>query len=147
MEEQTQSFKSLFGGIRGFLWFIGISTLIGGIIGVGNIMHASVKERMRDIGIRKAIGAKSSDIKKMVISESLVITLLAGISGSVIGWMCLRIIGFYLSEESILKDPQIDAATIAVSVVALMLSGLIAGLKPAIYAAALRPIESLKIEN
>ena len=89
MEEQVKAFTDLFVMIRKFLWFMGISTLVSGVIGVGNIMYSSAKERTREIGIRKSVGAKAQQIKAMFLWESIALTSLAGYVGLVLGWGCL----------------------------------------------------------
>ena len=101
MEEQVKSFNNLFGTIRKFLWFMGISTLLSGIIGVANIMYVSAKERTREIGIRKAVGAKKHTIKTMFICESIVITSIAGYMGMFLGMGILWIIGLFIEPDSL----------------------------------------------
>ena len=148
MEEQVKAFHSLFDTLKGFLWFMGISTLISGVIGIGNIMYISAKERTREIGIRKSLGARSSIIKRMFICESIAITSIAGYVGIALGWVCLKLIGMLIDDNTVMMDkPQISILITLFAMLILMIAGVLAGLRPAMYAADLRPIEALKEEN
>jgi putative ABC transport system permease protein len=148
MEDQVKAFSELFSTIRKFLWFMGISTLLGGVIGVGNIMYASTKERTKEFGIRKSIGAKSSEIRGMIIGESVALTTVAGCVGLLLGWGILKIIALLIGEDSpIMEKPTLDFMTTIIAVFILILSGTLAGLAPAIYASDLHPIEALREEN
>lgn len=148
MEEQVKAFQSLFDTLKGFLWFMGISTLISGVIGIGNIMYISAKERTREIGIRKSLGARSSIIKRMFLCESIAITSIAGYVGIAFGWVCLKLIGMLIDDNTVMMDkPQISILITLFAMLILMIAGVLAGLRPAMYAADLRPIEALKEEN
>ena len=147
LEEQLKAFDSLFSGIRYFLWFVGISTLVGGIIGISNIMVSNVRERRREIGIRKAIGANPNQIKMMILGESIAITLVAGIGGIVLGWIILGIICIFNTDpDSVLGNPVLDMQTTIFSMLIILISGVISGLKPAVTAASLQPIQALQTE-
>ena len=148
VEEQVNAFNSLFDTVKTFLWFIGISTLVGGVIGVANIMYASAKERTYEIGIRKAVGARKSEIRWMFIGESIITTFFAGIVGMAIGFIILKVIGVFINpDEVLLEKPSINMATSMMTIVILMICGTLAGLRPAIYATNLQPIDSLRKEN
>ena len=148
VEEQVKSFNKLFDAIKTFLWFIGISTLAGGVIGVANIMYASAKERTYEIGIRKAVGARKPEIRWMFIGESVITTFIAGIFGMTIGFVILKIIDIFIDPgKMLLEKPGINWVTSVMTIVVLMLCGTLAGLKPAIYATNLQPIDSLRKEN
>jgi len=148
VEEQVKAFNSLFDTMKTFLWFIGISTLAGGVIGVANIMYASAKERTYEIGIRKAVGARKSEIRLMFIGESVITTFFAGVVGMALGFAILKLIGIFINPtEMLLEKPGINWVTSAMTVVLLMLCGTLAGLKPAIYATNLHPIDSLRSQN
>jgi len=147
MEEQVKAFNNLFGTIRKFLWFMGISVLLSGIIGVANIMYVSAKERTREIGIRKAVGAKSQTIKSMFICESVLITSLSGYFGMFLGMCALWLIGLFIEPDNLLLEkPSIDIGTAIAATLVLIISGTFAGLKPAAYAANLNPIDALREE-
>ncbi|NDV83407.1 ABC transporter permease [Bacteroides sp. 51] len=147
-EEQVAAFTNLFTTIRKVLWFMGLSTLISGIIGVGNIIYASVKERTREIGIRKSIGATASSIKIMFIGEAIGLTSIAGAIGLFIGWILLEFLGLLITKDTIMiEKPGIDISTSIAAVLILVISGGLAGLIPAIYASHLVPVEAIKEEN
>lgn len=148
MEEQVKAFTDLFVMIRKFLWFMGISTLVSGVIGVGNIMYSSAKERTREIGIRKSVGAKAQQIKAMFLWESIALTSLAGYVGLVLGWGILKVVALFISEDTpMMEKPGLDFPTAVAAIFILVIAGTLAGLRPAIYAAELNPIEALKEEN
>lgn len=148
MEEQVNAFKRFFDGLKKVLWFMGISTLLSGVIGVANIMYTAAKERTRIIGIQKALGAKSSYIKSMYICESVAITFVAGGIGIIIGWICLKIIGLCIDDSvEIIQKPDIDFTATIIALFIIMLFGTLAGVRPAVYASKLRPIDALKEEN
>jgi putative ABC transport system permease protein len=148
MEEQVKAFNSLFNTLKGFLWFMGISTLVSGIIGIGNIMYISAKERTREIGIRKSLGARSSSIKGMFLCESIAITSISGYVGIALGWLCLELVSMLMDDDTLMMDkPQINLLITICAMLILMIAGVLAGLKPAMYAADLRPIEALRDEN
>ena len=138
--------------IRTFLWVVGLFTLLSGIVGVGNIMLITVKERTREFGIRKAIGAKPWSILKMIIIESVIITTLFGYIGMFLGVVATEIMDrqFGHSEfdmgwgsESIFVNPTVDISTCIEATLVLVIAGTIAGLIPSIKAARIRPINAL----
>lgn len=148
MEEQVKAFSSFFSALRKFLWFMGVSTLISGIIGVGNIMYTTAKERTREIGIRKSVGATPASIKAMFIGESVALTSIAGYVGILLGWLLLKGIGLFISEDTLMMEkPGIDVPTTIAATLILVIAGTFAGLKPAMYASELNPVEALKEEN
>ncbi len=125
--------------------FIGLGTLMAGIIGISNIMVYIVKERTREIGVRKAIGAKPGSIVGLIVQESLVITIISGIIGVLLGILTLELIGDNL-EKYFIMNPSVGWGTIMMAFVALIVSGLIAGFVPAYRASKIRPIEALRTE-
>ncbi|MBP5501878.1 MAG: ABC transporter permease [Bacteroidales bacterium] len=138
--------------IRTFLWVVGLFTLLSGIVGVGNIMLITVKERTREFGIRKAIGAKPWSILKMIIIESVIITTFFGYIGMFLGVVATEIMDrqFGHSEfdmgwgsESIFVNPTVDISTCIEATLVLVIAGTIAGLIPSIKAARIRPINAL----
>ncbi|TAD97878.1 MAG: ABC transporter permease [Bacteroidetes bacterium] len=147
-EEQFEQFQGLFSGIEIFVWFVGGCTLIAGIIGVSNIMMIIVKERTKEIGIRKAIGATPASIVSQVIQESVVITGLSGYLGLFLGVGLLALISNVTKDIELpfFKQPTVDLYVVATSVVILVLSGALAGLMPALKAANVKPIEALNAD-
>jgi putative ABC transport system permease protein len=138
------------GGIMLALYFIiafvGSGTLIAGIIGISNIMIFVIKERTKEFGIRKALGAKPASIIGMVVQESVLITTLAGYAGLSIGTYILTLIGNSLEEKYFIKDPSVSPGIVIGATVILILSGLIAGYVPAKRAARIKPIEALRAD-
>lgn len=148
-ENQVKMFDKLFKGINLFLWLIGLCLLLSGIVGIGNIMLVIVKERTYEIGIRKAIGAESRSIVWMIITESIVITSMAGILGLLIGGGIIGILNwviesFFADNDSLFTEASIDYAVIIFSLFILMLSGIIAGFIPAKKAAGITPVEAIR---
>ena len=123
--------------------FIGLGTLLAGIIGISNIMVYIVKERTREIGVRKAIGAKPNAIVALIIQESVVITVISGIIGVGLGVLTLTLIGDSL-EKYFIKAPSVGWGLIAVAFVCLIIAGLISGFVPAYRASKIKPIEALR---
>lgn len=125
--------------------FIGLGTLLAGIIGISNIMVYIVKERTKEIGVRKAIGAKPRSIVALIVQESVVITVVSGFVGVGVGVLTLNLVGDSL-EEYFIKSPSVGWGTILMAFIALVLSGLIAGFVPAYRASKIKPIEALRTE-
>ena len=123
--------------------FIGLGTLLAGIIGISNIMVYIVKERTREIGVRKAIGAKPNAIVALIIQESVVITVISGIIGVALGVLTLTLIGDRL-EKYFIMAPSVGWGLIAVAFVCLVIAGLISGFVPAYRASKIKPIEALR---
>ena len=127
------------------VWFVGSGTLIAGIIGISNIMIFSIKERTKEFGIRKALGAKPSSIVAMVVQETVLITSIAGYVGLSLGIFILNQIGEGL-EDYFIKDPNVSTGLVVGSTILLILSGLIAGLIPAKKASKIKPIVALRAD-
>ena len=138
----TFTFMAVLTAIVGF---IGMGTLLAGIIGISNIMVYIVKERTKEIGVRKAIGAKPRSIVALIVQESVVITVISGFVGVGIGVLTLHLIGNSL-EEYFIKSPSVGWGTIFMAFIALVFSGLIAGFVPAYRASRIKPIEALRTE-
>lgn len=125
--------------------FVGSGTLIAGIIGISNIMIFIVKERTKELGIRKALGATPSSIIGMVIQESVLITTIAGYVGLTVGMYILKAIGNSL-EKYFIKDPSVSTGIVIGATFVLIIAGLIAGYLPAKKAANIKPIEALRAD-
>ena len=137
------------------LWIVGLFTLLSGIVGVSNIMLITVKERTREFGVRKAIGAKPWSILKLIITESIIITSFFGYIGMVCGVAANEImdatIGHTTVDTGLFKaamfvNPTVGLGTCISATIAIVIAGTIAGLIPAIKAARIRPIEALRAE-
>ncbi len=125
--------------------FIGMGTLLAGIIGISNIMVYIVKERTKEIGVRKAIGAKPGSIVGLIVQESVVITVISGIVGVGVGVLTLSLLGDSL-EEFFIVNPSVGMAEIIMAFIALVFSGFVAGFVPAYRASKIKPIEALRTE-
>lgn len=150
LQEEYNRFQGLFNAISMFVWVVGMGTLMAGIVGVSNIMLIIVKERTKEIGIRKAIGATPWSIISLVIQESIVITSLSGYFGLLAGVGVLEGIR-YAIENSETKAPYFDQPGVDISVAlaavaVLVVAGALAGLIPAIKAANIKPIEALRAD-
>ncbi len=126
--------------------FVGSGTLIAGIIGISNIMIFVIKERTKEFGIRKALGAQPSSIVGMVVQESVLITTIAGYLGLSLGTYLLSLIGDSLEENYFIKDPSVSPGIVIGATIVLILSGLIAGYIPAKKAAKIKPIVALRAD-
>ncbi len=151
--------QKTFGGINLFVTIIGILTLIAGIVGVSNIMLVSVKERTREIGIRKAIGAPPASILKSIILESIIITAIFGYIGLFMGIGLTELVNFFMEmsasaaqsvdgvpQMSVFKNPTVNVGYAVFATILLVISGVIAGYVPARKAVKIKPIEAMRQE-
>ncbi len=152
---QSMQMDKGMGLIRKGLWIIGILTLVSGIVGVGNIMLITARERRLEFGIRKAIGARPWDILKLMLSESVVITAIFGYVGMFLGFVACdimdRMVGsrttVVLGEEiTMMSDPGVGLDVALQATLLLVVAGALAGLIPAWKAAKVKPVEALKAE-
>jgi putative ABC transport system permease protein len=147
IEEQFKMFNYLGIGIASLIWIVGLGTLLAGAIGVSNIMLVTVRERTKEIGIRRALGATPRDIIGQILSESIVLTVLAGLIGIVIGVGLLRATGIVLSQgDQFFKDPQISFTMAISSLIILLIIGTLAGYIPAQRAMMIKPVEAISEE-
>jgi putative ABC transport system permease protein len=142
--EEFQEFQNLFWAIRIFVWFVGVGTLLAGVIGVSNIMLIVVKDRTREIGIRKALGATPSSIVAMILQEAIFITAIAGYLGLAFGIGLLSLAGGV--EVEFFKNPQVHLGVALTATVVLVIAGALAGLMPALQAARINPVVAMKGE-
>lgn len=144
IEEQFKMFNYLGIGIASLIWIVGLGTIFAGAIGVSNIMLVTVRERTREIGIRRALGATPNNIIGQILSESIVLTVLAGITGIVVGVGLLRATGIILSQgDQFFKDPQISFGMAVASLLILLVIGTFAGYIPAQRAMMIKPVEAI----
>jgi putative ABC transport system permease protein len=144
--EQYETFLRIFLGIRVFIVFMGICSLVAGVIGVSNIMMIVVRERTREIGVRKALGATPSHIVTSIVQESVFITTVAGYLGLVGGIGALALIDHLIPPTDMFARPEVDLEVAVGATVLLILAGALAGLFPARTAARINPIEALRDE-
>ncbi len=140
--EDYQQVQSLFFAIKAFVWFVGIGTLLAGVIGVSNIMLIIVKDRTKEIGIRKAMGATPRSIISMVLQEAVFLTALAGYGGMLAGIAVLYGLGSL--ELDYFRHPQVNIWVAMAAIAVLMLAGALAGLMPAIQAARINPVVAMQ---
>ncbi|WP_411894308.1 ABC transporter permease [Winogradskyella sp. A2] len=143
--EEAKKIYSLIDTIKAVFWFIGIGTIIAGVVGVGNIMIIIVKERTKEIGIRKALGAIPISIIAMILQEAIFVTMFAGLFGLILGLGLLEIAGPYV-DSPFIKFPQVDFQTAITTVFILVAAGALAGFIPAYRAAKIKPIVALRDE-
>ncbi len=146
-EEQMSVFSKFFSGFNIFLLFIGCCLLLTGVIGVSNIMYIIVKERSREIGIKKAIGATEIAIIKEFLLESVLLTLLAGLSGFMLGigalWIVDLVLANSIGDEQIITRTVVEIKYLVLATLILALSGLLAGFFPAQKAVEIKPVEAM----
>lgn len=146
---------NIFNGISFFVLVIGIFTLIAGVVGVSNIMLVTVKERTREIGIRKAIGAPPAQILFTIILESILITAIFGYMGMMAGIGVTELVNIFLEQlaaanpsgMSVFKNPTVNLSYVYFSTMIMILAGIIAGYMPARKAVKIKPIEAMRDEN
>ncbi|MBN2419841.1 MAG: ABC transporter permease [Deltaproteobacteria bacterium] len=144
--EQVGRYMSIINSIGLFVWVICIMTIVAGIVGVSNIMTVAVKERTREIGIRKAIGARPFSIIGMIMQEALLITSVSGFTGLVLGTGLLELIRTKMPENQYFYNPEADINIAVSATVFLIAAGLLAGFFPAWKAAKIKPIVALRDE-
>lgn len=144
--EVFQRFVNLNRSIELFIWVVGLGTILAGIVGVSNIMMIVVKERTREIGVRKALGATPGSVIGLVLLEAVSITAVAGYLGLVSGVGLLALVGRVTRGSEIFRNPQIDLGLAVAATLLLVTAGTLAGLVPAWRAARVQPIEALREE-
>ncbi|RIH65939.1 ABC transporter permease [Mariniphaga sediminis] len=158
LENYLQTMR-IFQAIKIFIWIIGTGTLIAGVVGVSNIMLIVVKERTKEIGIRKAIGASPSSVVGLILLESILITTVAGYIGLVLGTGLMEGLNFFVEQQYataaasnngngdiIFRNPTVSLNVAATATMLLVIAGAIAGYIPAKRAARIKPIEALRDE-
>jgi putative ABC transport system permease protein len=148
LEKEYRKITGLFSGIRAFLWMVGIGTLMAGVVSVSNVMLITVKDRTREIGVRKALGATPWSIINLILLESVFITTLSGYIGLLLGtgliyFINLTVAGADMSGQMFM-NPEVDLGVSLGSLFVLIVSGLLAGLLPSLHAARINPVEALR---
>ena len=142
--EQFERVNSVFVWIRAFVWIVGIGTLLAGVVGVSNIMLISVKERTREIGIRKALGATPFSIISLVVGEAILVTSVAGYGGLLAGVAVVELAGRHLQGVPYMREPDVDLTVALIASAMLVGCGALAGFFPARHAANISPMEALR---
>jgi putative ABC transport system permease protein len=150
LQNEFDKINSLFNGIKFFSWFVAVGTIMAGAIGVGNIMLIVVKERTREIGLRKALGATPGTIISMIMQESIFITALSGYCGLVVSVFLLEGVSALMEanggKAGMFRHPEVDFTTAVSALIVLVVAGVLASLMPAAKAAAVNPIVALQDE-
>lgn len=150
IEKEFKAFSYLFIGIASIIWIVGIGSLLSGIIGVSNIMLVTVRERTREIGIRRALGAKPGAIVAQILSESFVLTFIAGFGGLFLGVLGLEVVSSIIlsntEENHMFIPPYISFWVSVISLFILIFSGLLAGVLPANRALSIKAIDAIREE-
>lgn len=143
--EEAKRYYTLTDNIKLFFWFVGVCTIIAGVVGVSNIMLIVVKERTREIGIRKALGAKPWSIVGMILHEAIFVTAISGFSGLIFSMALLEIVGPHI-EIDYVANPSVNFTVAFTTVLVLVFAGTLAGFFPAWRAASVHTIEALRDE-
>ena len=152
LASQFKMFENLFTGIDTLIWLVGLGTLLAGIIGISNIMMVTVKERTREIGVRRAIGAKPWNIISQIMSESLTLTAIAGLLGLSVGVFLMDFVDKLLTAQAasggevMILHPGVKIGTAVAATLVLLLCGLLAGLIPAWRALQIKAIDAIREE-
>jgi len=151
LAEEFEQMNGLFAGIAGLIWIVGTGTLMAGVIGISNIMLVIVRERTKEIGIKRALGATPMQIMTQIITESVFLTSLSGYIGLVAGVGLIELINFGLIqfqiESDMFKRPEVDFTTALSALAILIVSGALAGIIPARRAISIKPVDALRTEN
>ena len=146
-EKEMQAVRFLRFGLMALVWLIGLGTLISGAVGVSNIMLVTVRERTKEIGVRRAIGASPWLIARQIMAESTVLTGMAGVCGIMAGVGILNIVEMVMMQgDGFLRNPQVSFVAAIMCLVILIVIGALAGLMPAVRALNIKPIEALNEE-
>lgn len=150
VEKEFTKMNNLFTGIAGLIWIVGIGTLLAGVIGISNIMLVVVRERAKEIGIQRAIGARPAVIIGQILTESTILTLIAGYGGLVAGVAIVEMVNYFLSmsggSTGMFANPEVDFSIAVTALFIIVLCGLLAGIIPARKAIKIKPIEALRYE-
>ncbi len=149
LQEEFGEIYGLFNGLEYFTWFVGLSTLFAGIIGVSNIMLIIVKERTKEIGIRKSLGATPLSIISLIVQESMFLTFLGGYLALIVGLLLIEGLGMLIPKGGQLPfdAPTVDPKVALGALGILLVGGLIASILPARKAASINPIEAIRTEG
>ena len=135
-------------GMQFLTWFVGIATLFAGVFAIGNILLITVKERTKEIGIRRALGATPFEIKRQIVVESVFLTLVAGVFGIISGgWILILLDKFYgQGDDAVIVNASVSIAVVFIALIILVILGSLIGLIPAFKATSIKPIEALREE-
>ncbi len=147
--EQYNRVESLFTALKVIAYFVGVLVLLSGVIGVSNIMLIVVKERTKEIGIRRALGASPGNIRGQILVESVFLTIISGMLGIVFGAVFIYVINYVLGMVDPIEmfaNPSVNIGVVLIALTILIVSGLLAGLIPAQNAIRIKPVDALRTE-
>ncbi len=148
--QEYSKINGLFTALNFVAYFVGILVLLSGIIGISNIMLIVVKERTKEIGIRRALGATPWGIRSQILLESIFLTIISGMAGIILATAVLALVNYKLSgmdtSQMMFVNPSVNIGVVAIALTILIVSGLLAGLIPAQNAIKVKPVEALRIE-
>jgi len=145
LEKEVQKFNMIFNGIKALSWFVGVLTLLAGVIGISNIMLIIIRERTQEIGIRRALGATPVSIVIQIVLESMILTTFSGIVGIILGVWLLEFLGPFIQHDYF-DSPEVQFQVVFTAFGILLFSGVLAGIIPSIRAVKIKPIEALRTE-
>lgn len=146
-----KEFKKVTGflvGMQFLTWFVGIATLIAGVFAIGNILLITVKERTKEIGVRRALGATPFEIKRQILVEAVFLTIFSGLLGIISGGLLLMLIDAFFGqgEEAVIVNASVSITVVFIALIILVILGTLIGLIPAFKATSIKPIEALREE-
>ena len=146
--EEYERFSTIFNGIKFFIWFVGIGSIIAGVVGVSNIMLIIVKDRTKEIGVRKALGATPRSIVSMILQEAIFLTSVSGYVGLLSGFGVVYSLKTFMKKNNIetefFYNPEVDFVSVLAALIFLVVCGTLAGMIPAIQAARVNPIVAMR---
>jgi putative ABC transport system permease protein len=146
--KEFSKIKGFLTGMQFLTWFVGLATLVAGVFAIGNILLITVKERTKEIGVRRALGATPFEIKRQIVLEAVFITILAGLIGIISGGWILIAIDTFLGQgdDAVFVNASVQISIVFVALVILVFLGTLIGLIPAFKATSIKPIEALREE-
>ncbi len=146
-EREFRRIQNLFLGIRGLVWLVGSATLLSGVVGVSNIMLIVVRERTREIGLRRAVGATPASIVGLIVQEAVVLTAISGLAGVVAGVAVVQLAAWGIGADNpSMGQPGVELEAALGASGVLLIAGVLAGLLPARHAVAIHPVDALRAE-
>jgi putative ABC transport system permease protein len=142
--DEFKKFDDLITFLKYFVGFVGLMTLIAGVVGVGNILLITVKERTKEFGIRRAIGASPASVIGLILFESVFITFISGYLGLLAGMGLIGMVNAKFADMGFIKNPDVDLSIITAALATLVFTGALTGLLPAYRAVKVNPIEALR---